>query len=84
MEKAVLLKKSTLRKDIQQANVDMLREMHIEPTALDNGFVPVDIDVTPFDNSKSNKEGVSRTYKGFDGYAPIMAYIGNRRIPRQS
>lgn len=50
--------------------------MHIEPTALDNGFVPVDIDVTPFDNSKSNKEGVSRTYKGFDGYAPIMAYIG--------
>ena len=54
----------------------MLREMHIEPTALDNGFVPVDIDVTPFDNSKSNKEGVSRTCKGFDGYAPIMAYIG--------
>ena len=54
----------------------MLREMHIEPTALDNGFVPVDIDVTPFDNSKSNKEDVSRTYKGFDGYASIMAYIG--------
>lgn len=50
--------------------------MHIEPTALDNGFVPVDIDVTPFDNSKSNKEDVSRTYKGFDGYASIMAYIG--------
>ena len=45
----------------------MLREMNTEPTALDNGFVPVDIDVTPFDNSKSNKEGVSRTYKGFDG-----------------
>ena len=66
----------SLRKDIQQANVDMLREMHIKPTALDNGFVPVDIDVTPFDNSKSNKKGVSRTYKGFDGYAPIMAYIG--------
>ena len=66
----------SLRKDIQQANVDMLREMQIEPPALDNGFVPVDIDVTPFDNSKSSKEGVSRTYKGFDGYAPIMAYIG--------
>ena len=40
------------------------------------GFVPVDIDVTPMDNSKSKKEGVSRTYKGFDGYAPMMAYIG--------
>lgn len=35
------------------------------------------IDVTkPMDNSKSKKEGVSRTYKGFDGYAPMMAYIG--------
>ena len=65
MEKAVLLKKSTLRKDIQQANVDMLREMHIEPTALDNGFVTVDIDVTPFDNSKSNKEGVIPYLQGF-------------------
>lgn len=66
----------TLRKDILQANVDMFREMKIEPSALDNGYVPVDIDVTPFDNSKTHKEGVSRTYKGFDGYAPIMAYIG--------
>ena len=45
-------------------------------TALANGHVPVDIDVTPMDNSKSKKEGVSRTYKGFDVYAPMMAYIG--------
>ena len=66
----------SLRGDILQANIDMLREMKIEPTALENGYVPVDIDVTPFDNSKIKKEGVSRTYKGFDGYAPIMAYIG--------
>lgn len=66
----------TLRGDILQANIDMLREMKIEPSALPNGYVPVDIDVTPFDNSKTKKEGVSRTYKGFDGFAPIMAYIG--------
>lgn len=66
----------TLRKDILQANVDMLCEMKVCPSALDNGYVPVDIDVTPFDNSKSKKEGVSRTYKGFDGYAPVTAYIG--------
>ncbi len=66
----------SLRGDILQANIDMLREMKIEPAALENGYVPVDIDVTPFDNSKAKKEGVSRTYKGFDGYAPIMAYIG--------
>jgi len=39
-------------------------------------FVPLDIDVSPFDNSKTKKEGVSRTYKGYDGYAPIFAYLG--------
>lgn len=67
---------SSLRKNILQANIDMFRTHCIEPTALASGLVPVDIDVTPFDNSKTKKEGVSRTYKGFDGYAPIMAYIG--------
>lgn len=67
----------SLRKEILKANVDMLREMKIEPSAPENGYVPVDIDVTPFDNSKTKKEGVSRTYKGFDGFAPIMAYIGS-------
>jgi len=36
----------------------------------------VDIDVTPMDNSKTSKQCVSRTYKGFEGYAPMMAYIG--------
>ena len=39
-------------------------------------FVALDIDVSPFDNSKTQKEGVSRTYKGYDGYAPIFAYLG--------
>jgi hypothetical protein len=39
-------------------------------------FVTLDIDVSPFDNSKTKKEGVSRTYKGYDGYAPIFAYLG--------
>ena len=57
-------------------NIELLISNKIQPTALPNGFVPVDIDVTPMDNSKSKKEGVSRTYKGFDGYAPMMAYIG--------
>jgi len=36
----------------------------------------IHIDVTPMDNSGSSKEGVSWTYKKFDGYAPIFAYIG--------
>lgn len=39
-------------------------------------IVPLDIDVSPFDNSNTKKEGVSRTYKGCDGYAPNFAYLG--------
>ena len=66
---------SSLRKDILQANITMFKTIGVEPTALENGNVPLDLDVTPFDNSKTFKEGVSRTYKGFDGYAPMMAYI---------
>ena len=66
----------SLRQTILDQNVAMLIANKIQPTALANGLVPVDIDVTPMDNSKSKKQGVSRTYKGFDGYAPMMAYIG--------
>ena len=67
---------SSLRPQILEANVDMFRTHGVEPTALETGEVPVDIDVTPMDNSQSHKEGVSRTYKGCDGYAPMFAYIG--------
>lgn len=67
---------SSLRENILYANVAMFRDHGIEPSALNSGEVPLDLDVTPMDNSKTNKEGVSHTYKGFDGYAPMMAYIG--------
>jgi hypothetical protein len=39
-------------------------------------YFPVDIDTSPMDNSKTKKEGVSYTYKKFEGYHPIFAYIG--------
>lgn len=39
-------------------------------------LVPVDMDVSPLDNSGSSKQGVSFTYKKHDGYAPMFAYIG--------
>ena len=35
-------------------------------------------DVTPFDNSGTKKEGVSYTYKGFNGFAPMISYIGEK------
>jgi hypothetical protein len=39
-------------------------------------FIPVDIDTSVMDNSKTKKEGVSRTYRKVDGFQPIMAYVG--------
>ena len=39
-------------------------------------YLQVDIDTMAMDNSKTKKEGVSRTYQGYDGYHPILAYVG--------
>ena len=63
---------SSLRSTILRANVKMFQNYSMQPTPLDCGLIPVDIDVTPFDNSKTHKEGVSRTYKGYEGYAPMI------------
>ena len=45
-------------------------------TPSEGELVPIDIDVSPFDNSDTNKEGIEWTYKKFVGYAPIFAYVG--------
>lgn len=39
-------------------------------------YTPVDLDVSPFDNSKTQKEGCGRTYKNHDGFSPMFGYIG--------
>lgn len=39
-------------------------------------YLLLDFDVTPMDNSNTKKEGVSKTYKLFDGYAPMFSYVG--------
>ena len=44
-----------LRSRILDENIQMLLVNKIQPGALSNGFVPVDIDVTPMDSSKSGK-----------------------------
>lgn len=64
---------------IKDAGVDLVRSCApaISPIQTSAGdFLPLDMDVSPFDNSKTKKEGVSRTYKGVDGFAPIFAYLG--------
>lgn len=61
---------------VETAAVTFLRNVGAPITPLANGLVPLDCDVTPFDNSKTRKAGVSRTYKGCDGFAPMAAYLG--------
>ena len=61
---------------VEEASVNFLRGMGVAPGSLATGHVPLDCDVTPFDNSQTRKEGVSRTCHGTDGYAPMAAYPG--------
>ncbi len=61
---------------VMEGSANMLGSVGVLPTPSFTGHVALDIDVSPHDNSKTKKEGVERTYKGVDGYAPIYAYIG--------
>lgn len=48
----------------------------LQPLPYGPGYVPIDGDVTVFDNSKTKKEGIGYTYQKNFGYAPFMVYIG--------
>ena len=54
----------------------MLKNLRAGVTALSTGHVSLHADVFCLDNSKTCKEGVARTYHGYDGYAPVGAYLG--------
>lgn len=54
---------------------DFLQKSGALFSPLSTGHVSLDIDVFTQDNSGTKKEGVSRTYKGMDGFAPIAAYL---------
>ena len=59
-----------------RSSQSMLKQLGVKVSGYADGLVPLDVDVFPQDNSNTRKEGVSRTYKNFDGYAPIAAYLG--------
>lgn len=60
----------------ETSSINLLKNAKVPLSSVDTGHVPLDADVFPQDNSGTQKEYVSRTYKGCDGYAPIAAYIG--------
>jgi hypothetical protein len=77
----------TLRQRLDQLGTTPLETLHEESARLvarhvpvltpcHSDWIPLDIDVSPFDNSGTKKEGVALTYKKLDGYAPNFAYLG--------
>jgi hypothetical protein len=58
--------------------VPLLKRGRAQFSPVGTGHVPLDIDVFCLDNSDTKKEGVGRTYAGYDGFAPIAAYLGAR------
>jgi hypothetical protein len=74
-----------LKNAIFQASANLLQRCKITPDSVQIGqddyvraLIPLDIDSSTFDNSKTKKEGVSRTYAGYNGYNPIFAYLGRQ------
>ena len=61
---------------IDEANIEFLQQIKAPVTANKDGYVVIDADLFPMDNSKTKKEGVSRTYKQYDGYGAMAAYLG--------
>jgi hypothetical protein len=61
---------------VESLSVNLLSAANAPITPLDCGLVPLDIDVFIQDNGRTRKEGVSRTYAGTDGFAPIAVYLG--------
>jgi len=63
---------------LRETNVEWLQN-HIANETIEINEVPyiiLESDVTPMDNSGSKKEGVTKTYKQFFGFAPMMSYFG--------
>lgn len=84
---AKLPSEETLRQRMDELGIMPLTMLHEEAvrlvarhaaalTACHADWIPLDIDVSPLDNSGTKKEGVAWTYKKLDGYAPAFAYLG--------
>lgn len=67
----------SVKSQILNASARLVKKTAPKLTPCFKDFIALDVDVSPFDNSGTKKEGVSCTYKHVDGYAPIFCYIGN-------
>lgn len=58
------------------ASIELLQKVQAPVTPIETGHVTVDIDGFAMDNSDSKKEKCSRTYRNFDGFLFLPAYLG--------
>lgn len=65
-----------LRRIADLCCAEFLRKAGAAFSCLPSGHMPLDLDVFTQDNSQTKKEGVSYTYRGFNGYAPIASWLG--------
>ena len=65
---------------VVEAGTDFLVNIEAKCTTLKTGHVPLDADVTPFDNSQTRKEGVSRTSRATMVMPPWRPILGGRGI----
>jgi len=64
-------------RQLRECSIKKIRKAPLHGIWINNKhYLPVDVDTMAMDNSKTKKEGVSRTYRKYDGFHPIMAYMG--------
>ncbi len=61
---------------VDEGNITFLERIEAPVSPLWTGHVALDLDLFPQDNSGTKKEGVGYTYKGYDGYGVMAAYLG--------
>jgi hypothetical protein len=61
---------------LHEESAAMVARLAAKITPCHEEWVALDIDVSPFDNGGTKKEGLGWTYKNFEGFAPIFAYLG--------
>ena len=67
---------SRVRTLLLEESSEMVRRHAPSLTACFKDWIPLDVDVSPFDNSHTRKQGVGWTYKKVDGYSPNFSYLG--------
>ena len=63
---------------IKEENIVLLSAVEADFTPCYEDYIPLDSDVSIFDNSNTKKEGVVKTRKGIEGYSPAFSYLGKQ------